>query len=269
MSLDMSDIMTSGFYNDVYGYLMGKAYGLLPYAISAIILLFFRYNNFLFIILSLLNLMSVSYFIFIFGNRGAAIALLLTPIFFYFIKKNQSNICLFRLFLYLIISVIFLALFVYCFEQFLYPVISSNNIVFQSYEKNLKLIELGNILNGRDLIISKVLSYIMDKPLLGYGIGSVMEITGFNYPHNFALQFLFEGGIILAMPIIYLLINSFKLMFSANVSLNDKTFIFFLFQSSVIQLSFSSYPWQSQIFWLFIGTVIKVNNNLIPTKKIA
>jgi O-antigen ligase len=141
--------------------------------------------------------------------------------------------------------------------------------VFQSYEKNLKLIELGNILNGRDLIISKVLSYIMDKPLLGYGIGSVMEITGFNYPHNFALQFLFEGGIILAMPIIYLLINSFKLMFSANVSLNDKTFIFFLFQSSVIQLSFSSYPWQSQIFWLFIGTVIKVNNNLIPTKKIA
>ncbi|HHX70390.1 MAG TPA: hypothetical protein GX708_20345 [Gallicola sp.] len=58
-----------------------------------------------------------------------------------------------------------------------------------------------------------------------------------------SVQFLYEGGFLLAIPMLYLIIKAVLLMFSNYVIFNDKIILMFLFLSSVIQLMFSTYPW--------------------------
>ena len=249
------------YLDDTWGFLMGVSYGLLRFAVAGIILLLLypKQKGFL-KLLCFFVICAVLFFLFQFGSRGAILSFLLLFILLYVFKNNnQFNIKSISKLIYIGIIIIIVAII---FFYHIYPNFIEEGIKFTFIERTLLLIEENNLSSGRDLIARDTLNLILKRPLFGYGIGSFDNYSGL-YPHNLFLSFLYEGGILLCMPFIYLFIKSIEVIFSSKFEKDYRVFIIFLFFSSVIELLFSSQPWISQMFWLYIGSIILSNKHKI------
>ena len=70
--------------------------------------------------------------------------------------------------------------------------------------KMQRYIAYGDISNGRQPIYDVLFPAIWQSPIWGHGMETFKSNTGFAYPHNFILQFLYEGGILFAaIPLFY------------------------------------------------------------------
>ncbi|MFR5348100.1 hypothetical protein [Romboutsia timonensis] len=76
--------------------------------------------------------------------------------------------------------------------------------------KSLYFFNKGNISNGRNDFFQIALDYFKQKPIIGNGIGTFTNknMYGIDFVHNFILQFLYEGGIILTIPILILVFKA-------------------------------------------------------------
>ncbi len=121
--------------------------------------------------------------------------------------------------------------------------------------KTRRLLELGDITNGRNELWTESINNIIRSPLIGYGLESTKYLTfgEYFYPHNFVLQLLLDCGIVGLYPIIIVIKTLF---FYFKKSLNDDhtnviLLYFIAISIPIASLSYDILKYSS--FWLLIG----------------
>lgn len=111
-------------------------------------------------------------------------------------------------------------------------------------------------LSGRDLLYSRMVAEIMDKPITGIGIGGDRRVLEGNWAHNIFLELIANYGVILgalfSLILLLLVIRSFLFR-------NEYQYDMFAIWLSVgvIPLLVSSSYLESMSGWLFLGLMYK------------
>ncbi|ODM24843.1 hypothetical protein A7W90_00685 [Clostridium sp. Bc-iso-3] len=140
--------------------------------------------------------------------------------------------------------------------------LSSYRINIGALDKVLFFLNQGDVTNGRNEFFDTALQYFWESPIWGNGIGTftTKNSAGIAFVHNFVLQFLYEGGLLLAIPLCFLSLKA--LLATLNLyDLNKNNFVIIAFLSCnmLVKLSFSSNPWVNPMLWLLFGIIL---NNL-------
>ena len=171
------------------------------------------------------------------------------------IKTAKKNYCIILFFGLLSVVVILANL-----GQILGSVVSilekSINIEIGILDKMSKLIAEGDIWNGRIEIWKTSFECFLDSPIWGHGINGIQLWTQgtIEYPHNFILQLLNDGGIIFGLLPIYVIIYGMILFFSnsSRKSGNIINFFVFIISISVPVAMLTGNVWQTASLWLAI-----------------
>lgn len=255
--------LTMNFDSYDSGTLMSYSYVVLPLIIAIIIKITLlgvkKKKEWILILLALPYL----YFIFTYSSRNIYLASLFCLIVCLVMKK--------KVYLKVIILAIMMILMFVVFQNalnILYSIqteLSKFDLSFKIIDKNIELIEREDITNGRDVIYKKALQGIKEAPILGRGIASFNETYG-TYPHNFILQMLYEGGIVLllifSVPILY---AGYVMIFGKNISRQNEFLLVFLFCNAIIRLLISFEYWRELYFWMLITLSLTM---LASSKKI-
>lgn len=136
---------------------------------------------------------------------------------------------------------------------------STFDISLNVVDKFLRLDDNGDMTNGRESLSTMAWKGIVESPLWGNGISQFNNNTGEGYPHNFVLQMLYDGGIILTLaimaPVTQSLIRKLK-----TISENKFAFFVLLFFASVPGALFSGDLWNASTLWMFFGFVLAKNS---------
>jgi hypothetical protein len=241
---------------------MGLSYALLPVVIAAIIhFIYYRKSANIFIWIGYIFNAYCLFLLIFAGSRGVLVSILF---FFWFLslnkfvyKKGSSEFInhrklwfLFSSFLIIISLILFENIIVIVHES-----LSSLGIEIAFVEKNYYLLQsAGDISNNRMILYGQALEGIANSPVWGNGIGSFQYYTGVAYPHNIILELLYEGGLILATPIILiLLIGMLKVLTGKIKSKDEYLYVVLLIASSMPRLMVSASFWSIQIFWLLVA----------------
>lgn len=217
---------------------------------------------------------NVVYFFYValFGSRAPTMSVVLCILFLYVfqvrsdrygIQINQRRLWI--IIILLIIVIISFISIVNALDNFLgiYGVDSG------TLEKLAKLSSDGDLSNGRSSLTQAVWTAIWKSPLFGYGMSSSHRVIFAPYPHNFILQFLLEGGVLLALIIIMPMFR-FLSRWYKRCNYNDFSLVTLLLFSSVIGALFSMDVWMNPRLWLFFGVLFSNNmsyNNYYLIKK--
>lgn len=192
-----------------------------------------------------------------FGSRGPVLCALLMLLSFFIIQINdKGNISMRKgrtpiiLVGIILITMSFTAI-LHTLKDFLAAYDISLNVV----DKFLRLGESGDMTNGREVISSMSWEGIINSPLWGNGTSQFLNNTGVVYPHNFILQLLYDGGIILTsfvmIPIIRMLVVKIKTVYK-----REFVCLLFMFFASVPGALFSGDLWNAGTLWMFFGFVL-------------
>ncbi len=242
---------------------MGASYAILPCVAAAIIhFTFFKNNNWLNILGYFAN-MILLVILLTQGSRGAVLSIVLLIFLIFYVKLTQkfrSDFSFVKLFIFNITMILSLIIMLNIESILLwsYKLLQENGIEIATLLKSYDLVNsygLVGILNFREEIYKNSFNLFLESPLWGQGIGVYGDIFGW-YPHNLFLQLLCEGGLILALPIIFILLKTFDLLFkswSKDKMVDEwRYMLMLLLVVAIPRLLFSSYLWQQQAFWLMI-----------------
>lgn len=198
--------------------------------------------------------------LFKYGSRGPILSIILCWLFISVIRYNDECKCITIKKTKIGFGLLALLIFVWQFYNILLftnQLLIHYGIPSQIIEKTLRLMSQSSILNSRESIYSIALNEIWKRPILGHGLSSFEAYTGINYPHNFLIQLLFDGGFFLFSIIVGVLIKNTTIWLK---KCNYNTFILYvlLFFISIPGALFSGDVWQNERFWLFIGLVISL-----------
>lgn len=246
---------------------MDASYGYLIPIIANIIFVWFYFLNMgitikiFSIIISAINIVFFMQ-LFLFGSRGPLLSIFMLIYFLFIVKVYRNKIVLNRIRIIVSLSIIsiciisFISLVSY-FNDFL------SNIGVNSYAVQ-KIIDMDmddNLSNGRFDLTIITWTEFWDKPLFGHGIDMFEYYHPDQpYPHNFILQILYDGGIVLFCTIIAPSIRRISIKLR-RISKNEFAFMIFLFFSSVPGALLSQDVWENPILWLFFGYLF--TNNII------
>ncbi len=254
-----SDIIETGVVS------MGTCYALLVPVLGNLVYLRFYYRKesvrikVLMIFFAAINLFYLLQMA-MFGSRGPILCALLLIISFFIVKIDDNGKISMRKgrILIIIVAIIFLMLSFTAILQVLKDFLATFDITLNVIDKFLRLEDTGDMTNGREVLSTMAWKGIMESPVLGNGISQFDKNTGEGYPHNFILQMLYDGGIILTscimIPIIRTLIQKMR-------TISESEFIcllLFLF-ASVPGALFSGDLWNAGTLWLFFGFVLSRN----------
>ena len=244
---------------------MGTCYALLVPVLGNLVYLRFFYKKesvWMKIVMLIFAAINIYYLVqmTMFGSRGPILCALLLILSFFIIhidakgkismRKDRSSIILVCL---VLVTLSFTAIL-----QTLKDFFATFDISLNVVDKFLRLGESGDMSNGREVISSMTWEGIINSPLWGNGTAQFLNNTGVVYPHNFILQFLYDGGIILTstvlVPIVKTLIHKMQI-----VSENEYICLLFLFFASVPGALFSGDLWNQGSLWLFFGFVLSRN----------
>ena len=243
--------LTKNFERTDSGTLMNFSYDILPLIITIILKILFlkvqKKKEWFLIVLTLPYL----YFIFTYSSRNIYIASIFCLVICLIMKKKIIA----KILILLVISMVLIVVFKNALD-ILYTIqgeLMKYDLSFKIIDKNITLIEEDNITNGRDATYKKAINEIKEEPITGRGIGSFNEKYG-TYPHNFILQMLYEGGIILliifSVPILY---GGYAMILKKNISKQDQFMLVFLFCNAIIRLLISYEYWREMYFWMYIA----------------
>ena len=243
--------LTKNFDSFDSGTLMSYSYTVLPLIILMIIKIFFLGIHYKKELILLLLSTPYLYFVFVYASRNIYIAALVCFIICLILnKKIFTKILVLAITAILVMVVYQNALNILTSMQ---KTLAKYDISFKIIDKNIELIQEDNISNGRDLTYSLAISGIKNAPILGHGIGSFNVKYG-TYPHNFVLQMLYEGGIVLllifSIPILY---GVYALIFENKLSQQNKFLLLFLFCTAIMRLLISYEYWREIYFWMYIS----------------
>ena len=208
------------------------------------------------IFLSTIAIINIYFLIFVSGNRGAIISLMifLTFLIQSKIKKVYQKIIFFSGVILSILEIYF------NIEKIL---IAMNNFLLQQFghsvywlSKMITSITEGQDLDsGRSFFYAEAIKYFWEQPLLGNGIGFFIGKNRGEYVHNIILDVLCDTGIIgTSILILFLTYVVYILIF--KVGYKDYYLILLLSALSIPRLMVSSTLWMNYPFWLLVVAVI-------------
>lgn len=197
---------------------MGTCYALLVPVLGNLVYLRFYYseeNIWLRCILLFFVTINIYYLIHMtmFGSRGPILCVILLLISFFVIKIDDKSKISFRRgrAVCIVLVAIFMANYFTIILQMLSDFLATFNISLNVVDKFIRLGDSGDMTNGREALSDMAWNGIMTSPFWGNGSSQFFNNTGEVYPHNFILQMLYDGGIILTslvvIPILQMLIH--------------------------------------------------------------
>ncbi|WP_211837675.1 O-antigen ligase family protein [Porphyromonas levii] len=258
-------LISTNFEEANYGGLMGLSYGMIRFFSAALILFFLRGNKKYIQVFLLLYLSTYLYLFFNFASRGAILSILILAFILAFIKhqKHRSFLVLAGVLAILLVSNFYPILY------FLSDFFHSMDISIFFIDKLLKLNEMQNIDNGRFDIINRGIKLAMESPIYGQGIAAFENKYMSGWVHNFFVELFIEGGLLLLLPFVFIVLKSLRLIFIQDINPNEKLLLALFFCCGLIELLFSNYLWRSPLFWQMIGYTLYLsrrNAKRVPSK---
>lgn len=189
------------------------------------------------------------------GMRGTLLCIVVAFLLCFYFGNGYKGITLSKLAL----TVVLIA-FVFAFQpilEVLQSFLAGMDVSVYAIDKFLRL--TGDISHGRNDIWAICLEGFWDSPFWGNGIDSFEYFTGIIYPHNFILQFLFEGGLFGVILLLGFAIKGTR--YVMHLDCKETTCIYiFVFSVSVPYLLVSANVWLTPLLWLYTGIMIRYSH---------
>lgn len=255
---------------------MGQSYAFLFPVVAAIVYFFiyFRDDSVSWKIISILLFVVngvYAYYLVFFGSRGPVFAMLAVVLFLLVFKPSDNGVGIktkkggFAIVgTVAVVVAISFATLISVFQD----VLANYGISLYFLDKFLDLESGGDITNGRQAIYALAFSDIAQHPFLGMGFDQFFNnhgnTTGIAYPHNFIIQILYDGGIVLLLVLGIPIIKGLKRVWE-TCTLNEYAVVTALAFSAVPRALFSGDLWQNGPLWMLFGILLckgfVVNNN--------
>ena len=245
---------------------MGICYSMLVPVIANLVFIryfFMQANNFMKVALLPITAINIFYLVqmTMFGSRGPVLCALLLIASFFLLFVEDSSIRIRKGWVLIIaVCVVIVAL---SFTQILQAIsnyLAQFDISLNVIDKFLRMNDSGDMTNGRDDIGKVAWEGIWQSPIIGHGTSQFERNTGIVYPHNFILQMLYDGGIVLA-SIVFIPIVRSLLQKKWLISEDEFILLLCLFFASVPGALFSGDLWNSIVLWMFFGFSLSNNSN--------
>ena len=233
---------------------MGTTYNFFPAVLAATVhFMFYRKKVSKWMYIAYIGNIYYFYQVLLHGSRGPVLAVILYFIFAYFCRYNDEENRIkidFPKFLVATIGILviyfnYLNIFSWIAER-----LGNRNVNFNFIDKVLRLAADGDVTNGRNDILSVALKEWIDRPIFGHGLSTFNYYTGIDYPHNFILQLLFDGGIVLFIIVVGLMIRKIVTVVK-HATRDNFVFFVFLFFVSVPTALLSQDLFENFRFWMF------------------
>lgn len=206
----------------------------------------------------LLSTINMVYFFQIvqYGSRGPILSVLLFLVVLYVIKTSQKGISVRHSSLFLVIIGAIMLVFTFSTSiPFVNEALNTIGLNVHALDKIIRLSEEGDITNGREVINSITWSGIIESPFFGHGLDRFDANTGLLYPHNFILQILYDGGVLLLLVLMVpVIVCSTRIL--RTCSKDEYAVFVILMFSSVPGALFSGDMWGVAGLWLFFGFIL-------------
>ena len=206
--------------------------------------------------ITLINLVYMFHLI-VFGSRGVLLCLLFVLLLI-FLFDYDINTCSIKKrskwsTVYIILGIV-LVLNIWDFIRLLDNLLRTFNIEVYTLTRTIEFGEAEDVMTGRSDLFDRAWKAFLRKPIFGYGMLTFEANTNGDWPyvHNFVLQFLYDGGIVLTtaflLPIIKNLISLFR-----RCTENYYCLVLTMFAATVPGALFSHDLWHQPALWLFFG----------------
>ena len=233
---------------------MDVSYAFVPCIIAGIVHFFF-YRKELKIFEYVIYIPAVFFFfnLILYGVRGPILCIFVAFIFIWYFGSKKTRLSWKKIFV--TIGLFFIALFINEIVMGFQVFLNSRGISLYFINKTLLLSETGNVLHGRNELAKIALAGFTDNFLFGKGMNSFLYHTGYDYPHNFFMQFMFEGGLFITVLFCVIAFLGTKRCFS-KLSIDSRALYILFFSTSVPYMLLSSNPWNSPLLWMYIGLLL-------------
>ena len=253
VSIDFEAISANsgGEYENVAAVFMDISYKTLVFVITGIIMVVIEDKWYMKLMAGMISLpyMIIS---FVYGARGALLSVFVFALLFWLVLAKDQRTFWKRVTVSCLLCVFLWALFPLLIKS-AFTFLDAHEIEARSIERLYDSVTSESSMSyGRELLAKQAASGIIGSPVWGNGIGSFDSFSGV-YPHNIVLQLMYEGGALLAIPLLLLLLNGFVVMLDCRFRSEYRLFMLVLLCSGIIELFLSSHLWMSLFFWLFIG----------------
>lgn len=197
------------------------------------------------------------------GGRGAFVLLVCYMILglWYFLKTKQGSQ---MIIIYILLALVLLPIVILLVNE----TIGSNSILRSGLDRALAFIDFENKSidikggsSGRGPIYQQAIELISLKPYFGYGLFEYMyHLTSVGqYPHNFVLEVLLQGGFVyffIITIVVAFSLGKLKKLKTANI---EYEFLLFIILYPLVMLSFSGTYLNEPILWFCLMIVISAD----------
>lgn len=258
---------TGGFYYETIG--MSTTYNVLPFVVAAILhFWYYRGEKGLFKWFGyIVNFYYLSKII-IYGNRGPMISLVVLGLFIILHKFNEDGRMKKNALKTVIITAIAAFTVIYVIDNIADVLravndwLNSMGIKMSALTKSIYKLEQGDLSNGRDWIYDFTKEGIKEHYLVGNGISTIYYNSFYRipYPHNLFLQMWYDLGVVVSLPLFYLVVKSaFVTAVKQGLKKDYSVMMMVLFTLSIPKLCYSAEFWVNIPFWLLIMYTISPN----------
>lgn len=246
---------------------MGVSYAFLPSIIVSIVYLFMYIKNDskkeklfcgLGILVNAVYLLKILQY----GSRGPVlcIATCLCFLFCFRYKNEKNGIETIAGKFIVLIGIIFLCVInIWTILEWVQTFLNSYDIHINTIDKIFRLVSSSkDISNGRTAITEVVIGGIFESPVWGHGMSTTMHNLNIVYPHNFILQLMYDGGLLLTIPILFSILFGLIKIFK-SCTFDEYAIVCAMFFMSVPGALFSGDLWESNRLWLTIAVLILGN----------
>lgn len=248
---------------------MTTTYNILLFILSAALhFWYYRKNAGVFMWIGYLINIYYLFLAIVYGNRGFMISLLVFGIFLILhkvtpdgtINKNNTKKYIFTIVVGVVIGYV-----INNFEEILRGVdswLNSMNIEISAISKSIQKLDSNDLSNGREQLFEFAKRGISEHPIIGNGIATTLHNSFYKiaYPHNLFLQLWYEMGIIVSLPMFYLIGKAtIKTALDSSLGKNTTVLMILLYTLSIPRLCYSSQLWMDIPFWFLLMYTITPN----------
>lgn len=247
---DLAETGVGGFLS------MGTSFAILPGFMAGIIhFFFFRRKGKILDYICYVNDAVFLFLLIIRGNRNMVLTALITAFCLYLkgwgSNKERKKITFRLLIVFVLVIVIFVNF--YSLLEWIDNALKAFDIEARFIQKTIQMRDRGDVTNGRAGLFSYTWREIKKSPIWGHGVSTIYHNSGNRiiYPHNFLLQLLYDGGILLTIPTLYILWKTIRYAFKGE-NRAASAFFLYLLLICIPKMSLSSDLWKNHAFWIML-----------------
>lgn len=200
-----------------------------------------------------------------YGTRGIFVCYMVLIFLIYFNKYDEHGMFVENGIkkLFILIVVLTASIFVvWNFSSILNSVngfFTEQNVHIYALTKSIMQMEGGDLSNGRNMIVKFIIEGLKERLITGHGIGMITHNSNgvIVYPHNIFLQLLYDLGMAVSLPLLYLIGKGIMLLTgSKRLKKEYAVALLLFFCTSVPKLCFSTQLWTSTAFWFMVMCLI-------------